>query len=110
MNTAAGILVFALGITVAAAASDAKTYVGVITDTMCVSDHAAMKVSPDAKCVKDCVRDAKTVQYALLVGKSAYKLTDQQAPAKFAGQKVKITGVLDAKTNTLTVTRIDAVN
>lgn len=106
MKTAAGILVFALGIAAAAAASDSKTYVGVISDTMCGANHAPMKVSPDARCVTECVRDAKTHQYALVSGTLVYKLTDQTTPAKFAGQKVTVTGVLDPKTKTLKVERI----
>lgn len=84
-----------------------QTYSGVITDTMCGANHAAMKVTPDAKCVRDCVRDSKTFQHALLEGKALYKPSDQETPAKFAGQKVKVTGVLYAKTNILQVQRID---
>ena len=30
--------------------SEAKTYVGIVTDTMCAQDHTAMKVSPNEKC------------------------------------------------------------
>ena len=81
--------------------------VGVITDTMCAGDHTAMKITPDAKCVKDCVRDGKTFQYALVEGTNVYKLSDQETPARFAGQKVKVTGVLYAKTRVLKVDRIE---
>ena len=87
-----------------------KTYVGVITDTMCTADHTAMKVTPDAKCVKQCVGDAKTVHYALLDGTKLYKLSDQETPARFAGQKVKVTGVLYTKASILKVERIDEAN
>ena len=51
---------------------------GVITDTMCAGNHAAMKVTPDAKCVKECVADGKTFQYALVEGTKVYKLSDQE--------------------------------
>jgi uncharacterized protein DUF5818 len=91
-----------------AQALGSRTYVGVITDTMCAGDHAAMKVTPDAKCVNDCVQDGKTFQYALLDGSKVYKLSDQETPARFAGRRVKVTGVLYAKTNILKVERIDA--
>ena len=91
-------------------AEGSKTYVGVITDTMCAGDHAAMKVSPDAKCVKNCVRDGQTFKYALLDGTKVYKLSDQETPAQFAGRRVKVTGVLYAKTNILKVERIDALD
>ena len=88
-------------------AQDTKTYVGVITDTMCVTDHKPMKVSPDEKCVRDCVGDAKTYQYALVDGKNVYRLSDQETPAKFAGRKVAVTGTLFAKTKILKVDRIE---
>ena len=91
-------------------AQGSKTYVGVITDTMCAGDHAAMRVTPDAKCVKDCVRDGKAFQYALLDGSKVYRLSDQETPAEFAGRKVKVTGVLYTKTSILRVERIDASN
>jgi hypothetical protein len=88
-------------------AQAAKTYVGVITDTMCTNDHTSMKVTPDAKCVKDCVGDAKTYKYGLADGKNLYILSDQETPAKFAGERVKVTGTLYTKTNILKVARID---
>jgi hypothetical protein len=93
--------------TVLSFAAESRTYVGVITDTMCTTDHTMMKVKPDAKCVKDCVRDGKTFQYALLDGAKVYKLSDQQTPAKLAGARVKVTGVLYSKTNILRVDRIE---
>lgn len=91
-------------------AQQSQTYVGVITDTMCTNDHKPMKVSPEAKCVRDCVGDAKTHKYALSDGKSVFTLSDQETPAKFAGQKVKVTGVLYTKTKILKVERIEKVN
>jgi hypothetical protein len=87
--------------------ASATTYVGVITDSMCNTDHQPMKVSPDEKCVKDCVGDARTFKYALADGKRVYLLSDQQTPQAFAGRKVKVTGVLYPKTNILKVERIE---
>jgi hypothetical protein len=103
-------LAFTLALAAAPAlhAEDAKTYVGVVTDTMCATDHAPMKVAPEARCVRDCVGDGKTQKYALAVGKQVYTLSDQETPARFAGQKVKVTGILYTKTNVLKVTRIEA--
>jgi hypothetical protein len=92
----------------AARAESSKTFVGVITDTMCTTNHKPMKVSPDERCVRECVRDARTHRYALTDGKSTYILSDQETPAKFAGKKVKIVGLLYVKTNILRVDRIDA--
>ena len=84
-----------------------QTYVGIVTDTMCGRDHKAMNVRPDAKCVRDCVGDARTYKYALADAKGIYTLSDQQTPAKFAGERVKVTGVLYAKTNILKVEKIE---
>jgi hypothetical protein len=47
-------------------------------------------------------------KYALLDGTNLYKLSDQQTPEKFAGQKVKVTGVLYPKTGILKVESITA--
>ena len=110
MKLVAAVLTLVVTSAVLSFAGESKTYVGVITDTMCVGDHAAMKVTPDAKCVMDCVRDGKAFQYALLDGTKIYKLSDQETPARFAGRKVRVTGVLYTKTSILKVERIDASN
>jgi hypothetical protein len=110
MKVAAAVLTLIVTSAVLSFADGLKTYVGVITDTMCAGNHAAMKVTPDAKCVKDCVRDGKAFQYALLDGSKVYKLSDQETPSHFAGRKVKVTGVLYTKTSILKVERIDASN
>lgn len=91
------------------AAPESRTYTGVVTDTMCGANHAPMKISPDSKCVRECVGDGKTYKYALLHGKEIYTLSDQQAPVTFAGQKVRVTGQLYEKTRILTVEKIEAV-
>lgn len=104
-----GSLALVVALSAPAAAASATTYVGVITDSMCNTDHQAMKVTPDEKCVKDCVGDTKTFKYALAAGGRVYLLSDQQTPQTFAGKKVKVTGVLYPKTNILKVERIEAV-
>jgi hypothetical protein len=83
-----------------------QTFQGVITDSMCGKDHAAMKVSPDPKCIQECVKHGS--KYALFDGKTAYVLSDQKTPEQFAGQKVKITGALYEKTGILKVDSITA--
>lgn len=85
-----------------------KTFTGVVTDTMCGKDHKAMGISPDDKCVRECVKHDKTVKYALYDGKDVYVLSDQQTPEKFAGQKVKVTGTLYEKTRIIKVDSIEA--
>ena len=89
------------------AANKTATFTGVITDSMCNKDHAMMKISPDSKCVQDCVKNG--YKYALVVGDQVYKLSDQAKPAAFAAKKVKIKGTLYEKTQILTVDSIEAV-
>lgn len=90
------------------AAANQQTFVGVITDTMCGADHKAMNISPESKCVKECIRLDKNVKHALYDGKNVYTLSDQQSPEAFAAQKVKITGKLFQKTRILQVDKIEA--
>ena len=97
-----------LGAALLAAADKPQTFTGIITDSMCGAKHT-MGISPDEKCVRDCVKmDPKKYKYALLVGKDVYALSDQQAPEKFAAQKVIVTGTLFEKTKILKVDKIEA--
>ena len=92
-----------------AAAPESKTYVGTITDSMCIRDHAGMGNIPPDKCVVQCVKHSKENKLVLAVaGNTAYILSDQETPLKFAAQKVKVTGVLYPKTNVLKVEAIEA--
>ena len=87
----------------------AQTFTGVITDTMCGADHAHMGISPDDKCVRECVRTSKgKFKYALwdAGAKKMYVLSDQQTPEKFAAQKVVVKGTLYEKTGILKVDSI----
>ena len=88
--------------------NETKTFTGVITDDMCKKDHATMSIAPDAKCVVACVKGHGS-KYVLYDGANLYKLSDQQTPEKYAGQKVKITGVLYPKTGILKVESIVTV-
>jgi hypothetical protein len=94
---------------VSAAAPGKQTFTGVITDSMCATgDHSRMRMgSTDAECTIACV-EAHGAQYVLYDGKQSYTLSDQQKPEKFAGQKVTVTGTLDAKTKTIQVDSITA--
>jgi len=42
--------------------------------------------------------------------KASYQLDDQQSAGKFAGKRVRVTGVLDATNNTIRVQTIEAAN
>jgi hypothetical protein len=102
-------MVLALMLGAMLAAEPAKTFTGVITDTMCGAKHT-MRIKPDDKCVRECVKiDPKKWKYALLVGSTVYVLSDQQTPEKFAAQKVKVTGSLDEKTKTIKTEKIESV-
>ncbi len=107
MKTMACVLTLLVSLSALMGAQQSRTYVGVITDTMCIADHKPMKVSPDAKCVRDCVGDARTYKYALADGKNVYKLSDQETPATLAGAKVRVTGVLYPRTHIIKVERIE---
>ena len=96
------LLFFTIGLSLAPAQT--KTFTGVVTDEMCGMDHKMMNVSPDSKCVTECVKMGS--KYVLSEGKKVYKLSDQTAPAKFAAKKVNVTGTL--KGNTITVKSIAA--
>ena len=76
---------------------------------MCAdANHSSMRMGPtNAECTIACVR-AHDASYVLYDGKAAYTLSDQQTPEKFAGQKVTVTGTLDAKTHTIQVNSIAA--
>jgi hypothetical protein len=65
-----------------------------------------MNAGPEPKCVRDCVKAGH--KYALLDdSRHVLKLSDQQTPEKYAGQKVKVTGKLYEKTGILAVERIE---
>lgn len=84
-----------------------KTFTGVITDTMCgAKPHTAMmKDKTDAECIRICVRGSSA--YALYDGTTVMKLSDQKTSEKFAGQKVRVTGVYDEKSKVLKVGLIE---
>ena len=86
-----------------------QTFTGVITDDMCpLGDHSRMQMGPtDAECAKACI-NAHGAAYVLYDGKSAYVLSDQETPERFAAQKVRVVGTLDVKTMTIQVESITA--
>jgi hypothetical protein len=98
-----------LAVAALGAAQGGQTFTGVITDSMCANaDHSPMRMGPtDADCIVACVI-AHGATYILYSGTDAYELSDQQTPEKFAGQKVTVTGTLDARTRTIRVDSIAA--
>jgi hypothetical protein len=90
-------------------AADAAEFRGVVTDDNCVNgDHSHMRMGEtDAECTVACI-DAHGAAYVLFDGKSAYTLSDQKLPQKFAGKKVTVVGTLDVKTKTIQVSSMSA--
>jgi hypothetical protein len=103
------LIVCLLAVAVLSAPQGKQTFTGTITDDECSrADHSRMRMGPtDAACVRACI-SAHSASYVLYDGKDAYTLSDQQAPEKFAGQRVTVVGTLDAKTRTIQVDSIAA--
>ena len=97
----------------AAGTAQAAQFTGDIMDSGCAKSgsHASMEAqhkmgNDSAACTKACVKaGAKDVHYS---NGKAYDLDDQAKPETFAGDKVQVTGTLDAKTNTIHVENIAA--
>ena len=90
------------------AAEGQQAFTGVITDSMCArGDHSSMKMgSDDAECTRACV-EAHGAEFVVFDGKSVYTLRGNDKLAdQFAGQKVKVTGTLDAKAHAIQVSSI----
>ena len=93
-----------LAVAALSAAPGKQTFTGIITDNMCgKGGHSQMRMGPtDAECTVACI-GAHGATYVLYDGKDVYTLSDQRTPEKFAAQKVRVTGTLDAKTKTIQV-------
>src|ERR1700733_6329902 len=89
----------AAGTAALAAAPAKQAFTGTISDDLCSkASHAAMGMgSTDGECTIACV-DEHGASYVFVDGKDIYILSDQRAPEKFAGQKVRVLGTLDTKT------------
>jgi hypothetical protein len=62
----------------------------------------------DPECVRLCIKGPHV--YALMDGDTIRKLSDQKTPAKYAAKKVKVTGTYDAKSNTIKVASMEALD
>ena len=87
-----------------------KTIVGYISDKMCGLDHKAMKMGDDKTCTLKCVDGGANFILADRAQKVVYALDDavREKAREFAGQKVMVTGQVDAKAKTIHVTKIEA--
>ncbi len=101
-------VIVALIVSVASlAAPSRQTFTGTISDDMCAkADHSQMRMgSNDAECTTACV-GAHGAAYVLYDGKNVYALSGGSSPERFAGQRVRVTGALDAKAR---IIRIDSI-
>jgi Protein of unknown function (DUF5818) len=98
----------------AAPAAGAHTFSGEIMDSMCagMGGHEQMlqsgKVKNAKDCTLECVKMGATYVLYNPATKTTYQLDDQKKPEQFAGDKVTVTGSLDAATNTIHVENIAA--
>ena len=99
-----------LAVATTSAAPDKQTFTGKITDDMCaMAGHSRMNMGPtDAACTIACVA-SHGAAYVLYDGKNVYVLSDQKTPEKLAGQNVRVTGTLNAKTKTIQVDSMTAM-
>jgi len=100
--------------------ADEKTFRGEIADSQCAlnvhslsqshKEMIAMKpeIKTDADCARFCVKE-RGGRFMLQTKNKVYKLDAQVLAEEWAGQKVKLTGTLDPKTNTISVAKIEAL-
>ena len=86
-----------------------RTIVGYISDGMCGLDHKAMNMGEDKECATRCAESGARFAIADQNHKVVYLLDDAAQPKarEFAGQKVRLTGRLNVKAKTITVTKIE---
>jgi uncharacterized protein DUF5818 len=102
-------------------ADNEKTFKGEIADTQCAlnvhslsQSHKEMmdmkaEIKTEAACARFCVRE-RGGRYVLQIKEKVYKLDAQELAEKWAGQRVKVVGKLDAKTDVITVRSIEALS
>src|SRR5215469_5174723 len=102
-------VVIAAGLTAAFAAD--QTVTGVITDSMCKTNHAMMQKGPnkmsDHDCTVACVK-MMGQKYVLAAADKVYQIENQNFAEleKDAGMSVKVTGQVSADGKSFTVTKL----
>jgi Protein of unknown function (DUF5818) len=110
---AAGIFASLVLLGFAFAVQKTTTFSGEISDRYCANakSHESMMKTHDVKTIEECIPACVKAggKYVLVDGANGtvYALDDQQKPAAFARQKVKITGTLDKDTKTIHVVEIE---
>ncbi|MGO9124761.1 MAG: hypothetical protein ACLP6G_07705 [Terriglobales bacterium] len=120
-NIVAGVLgVLALSLPVCSVAQQPATFHGKISDSQCAFNvhslsrsHEEMLKSKSgaagtnaASCSLYCIQQLGG-KFVLASKQHVYHLDDQQLPRNFVGEKVKLHGILDAKTQIIHVVSID---
>ena len=100
----------AAGLAVQAAAAD--TFEGWITDAECGADHAPMIArggmgKDDRECTLKCVAKGAPWGFVETKTRTFYQLDDQDAPAPYAAEQVRIEGRREG--DTIYVTKIKAL-
>jgi hypothetical protein len=101
------LLALALGVGLSLATprkAASRTFVGDISDSMCGLKH--MMPGGAKQCTEECVKNGAKYVLADHAAGKVYKLSDQQKPKQFAGEKVRVTGTL--RGDTILVTSISA--
>ena len=93
-----------------------RTFAGEIMDSMCAKEgsHAGMEKAHgmptdkagDKPCTLACVKMGGSFVLYNPANKTVYQLSDQTKAQPFAGDKVKVTGVYDQASKTITVTKV----
>jgi len=99
---------------------DEKTFKGEVADTQCAlnvhslsQSHKEMiemkpEIKTNADCARYCVKE-RGGRFVLQTADKVYRLDAQVLAEQWAGLKVKVTGTLDPKGETITVHNIEAL-
>lgn len=111
------IALFVIAFALAAGASDKDVFFGEISDSQCAMNVHSLSHSHDemikkktlgtdpASCARACVR--RGGEWVLRSGNDAYRLQNQTGIELYAGEKVRVTGALDAKSNSINNTDVE---
>jgi len=120
-NTVLGVLVcFALSLSVSTKAQQPATFHGEISDSQCafnihsltrsheemLKSKSGLMGSTRSSCSLYCIQHMGG-KFVLAAKNHVYHLDNQELPRGFVGEKVKLEGMLDPKTDTIQVVSID---
>jgi len=117
----AAILIWIIASFPAARGGDEKTFKGEIADTQCAlnvhslsqSHKEMIEMKPEVKTSADCARycvKERGGRFVLQTPDKVYKLDAQVLAEQWAGLKVKVIGILDPKTEAITVRSIESIS